>query len=53
MNKVSDDLKLGIIEVGFKIIEIFLIEFFKVGGVVKCFIFRVIELIILDSYVSV
>ena len=40
MNKVSDDLKSSLTEVGFKIIETPLTEFLKAGGAAKCLLFE-------------
>lgn len=43
MNKASDELKLKLAEVGFKIIETPLTEFLKAGGAAKCLTLRVTE----------
>ncbi|MDE5080283.1 MAG: TIGR00300 family protein [Trichodesmium sp. St18_bin1] len=53
MNKVSDDLKSSLTEVGFKIIETPLTEFLKAGGAAKCLTLRVTEPVIPDSHASV
>ncbi|NET14269.1 MAG: TIGR00300 family protein, partial [Okeania sp. SIO1H6] len=53
MNKVSDDLKSGITEVGFNVIETPLSEFLKAGGAAKCLTLRVTEPIIPDHQARV
>ena len=53
MNKVSDDLRSLLTEVGFKIIETPLTEFLKAGGAAKCLTLRVTEPIIPDRQAKV
>lgn len=43
MNKVSDDLKKRLTEVGFEVVETPLTEFLKAGGAAKCLTLRVTE----------
>ncbi|NES02694.1 MAG: TIGR00300 family protein [Okeania sp. SIO2F4] len=53
MNKVSDDLKSGLTEAGFNVIETPLSEFLKAGGAAKCLTLRVTEPIIPDHQARV
>ncbi|MEB3343456.1 TIGR00300 family protein [Okeania sp.] len=53
MNKVSNDLKSLLMQVGFNIIETPLTEFLKAGGAAKCLTLRVTEPIIPDRYAKV
>ncbi|NEP82987.1 MAG: TIGR00300 family protein [Okeania sp. SIO3B3] len=53
MNKVSENLKSLLTEVGFNIIETPLSEFLKAGGAAKCLTLRVTEPIIPDRYAVV
>ncbi|MEM1170899.1 MAG: TIGR00300 family protein [Cyanobacteria bacterium P01_H01_bin.35] len=53
MNKVSDDLKSALTEVGFNVIQTPLSEFLKAGGAAKCLTLRVTEPIMPDHQAKV
>jgi lysine-ketoglutarate reductase/saccharopine dehydrogenase-like protein (TIGR00300 family) len=53
VNKVSDNLKARLAEVGFNVIETPLTEFLKAGGAAKCLTLRVTEPIIEDRHAAV